>query len=46
MQITFDIADDLPSEKIKQIILELEMRLKTPIRLIETKNSSIEKKPW
>ena len=43
MQITLDISDDFPLERIKQIILELETRLKTPINLIGAKNSIIEK---
>ena len=30
MQVTLDISDDLPLERIKQIIFELEMRLKIP----------------
>ncbi len=44
MQITLNISDDLPLERIKQIILELETRLKTPLHLIEDKSLTIKKK--
>lgn len=43
MQITLDISNDLPLERIKQLISELESRLKTHIQVIENKNLVAEK---